>query len=97
MKKLIRNKQHDNSRSHDVTICEHNSKKLKFTYEAYNADEKYTVELFGNDKWNKISILRDLGEKPNTSAFNILTPKQRETKANRLYLKATKYVKLFLS
>lgn len=96
MKKLIRNKKHENSRSHDVTICEHNDRKLKFTYSAYNANEKYNVELFDGDKWNNIATLLDLGENPNKSAYNILNARQRETRANALYTKATKFVKLFL-
>lgn len=96
MKKLTRNKQHTNSKSHDVTICEHNTRKVKYTYSAYNANERYDVELFDGNKWNNIATIQDLGVVPNKSAYNILQPNQRENRANTLYTKASKYVKTFL-
>ena len=54
MKQLFRNSTHTQSKSHDCLIAEIKGKKIKVTYEAYNAVERCNTELFNGDKWNHI-------------------------------------------
>lgn len=79
-----------------MTIVEHNSNKLKFVYEAYNANEKYNVYLFDGKQWNLISTILDIGVEPNKYAYNIWLEARRKQRANELYKKAVKYLKTFL-
>lgn len=96
MKQLTRNKLHKAGRSHDVSWVEYEGRKIKLTYKAYNAAEIHHTELFDGTKWIQIANLYDLGESPNSSAYNILSPTEREARADKLNTKAKKYIKLFL-
>ena len=71
MKQLFRNSTHTQSRSHDCLISEIKGKKIKVTYEAYNAVERCMQKFFDGDKWNHILSMLDIGIEPNNSAYNI--------------------------
>lgn len=93
MKTLERNSTHKNGRSHDCLIAEignikNGGKKVKITYEAYNAVERCNVEFFDGDKWNHILSMLDMGIEPNTSAYNIWDEKKRKSRADELFIKA---------
>lgn len=93
MKQLFRNSTHKSDRSHDCLIAEignikNRLKKVKFTYEAYNAAEKCNVEFFDGDKWNHILSMLDMGEQPNSSAYNIWDESKRKKRADDLFKKA---------
>jgi len=46
MKQLFRNSTHTERKSHDCLIAEIKGKKIKVTYEAYNAVERCNTEFF---------------------------------------------------
>lgn len=96
MKKLQRNSLHSKGRSHDCLLLEHNGKKIKMTYEAYNASEQCSVEIFDGFKFNHAFSLRDLGVTPESSAYLIWDEKKREARATDLFSKAEKMCKLLL-
>jgi len=88
MKQLFRNSTHTNRKSHDCLIVEIGNKKVKITYEAYNAVEKCNVNFFDGNKWNHIFSMLDMGVEPNTSAYNIWDEKKRKNRADELFKKA---------
>lgn len=62
---------------------------VKFTYEAYNAVERFTVErftveIFDGHKWNHFLSMLDMGITPETSAYNIWNEIKRNQRANDL-------------
>ena len=87
MKQLFRNSTHTQSRSHDCLIAEIKGKKIKVTYEAYNAVERCNTEIFDGYKWNHILSMLDIGIEPNNSAY-ILDEKKRKNRADELFKKA---------
>ena len=87
MKLLFRNSTHTESRSHDCLIAEIKGKKIKVTYEAYNAVERCNTEIFDGDKWNHFLSMLDMGIEPNTSAYNIWDEKKRKNRADELFKK----------
>lgn len=91
MKQLLRNKIHNDIKSHDITLVEHKGMKIKMTYEAYVGGEKYNTEIFDGTKWNPLLNLMDLGELPSGATYLDSTA-QREEKANRLYVKAKTFI-----
>ena len=102
VKLLERNKIHVEGRSHDVRLIDFTTpkgeiKKIKFTYESYNAAEKFTTELFNGNEWKYISGMMDLGIRPNSDAYNIWDPKVREARANELYDKSILTIKNLFS
>lgn len=96
MKTILRNKQHYNQRSYDIQIIEVNGKKLKLTYEAYNAVERYNANILIEGEWKHFSNLQDLGEFEQSSNYNILNAEQREKRVDELFKKASKFIKLVL-
>jgi hypothetical protein len=93
MKKLFRNSTHTSAKSHDCLIGEignikNGGKKVKITYEAYNAIERCNTEFFDGDKWNHILSMLDMGVEPNTSAYNIWDENKRKSRADELFKKA---------
>lgn len=44
-------------------------KKVKITYEAYNANEKLDCEIFDGEKLNHVLSIQDLGIEPNSSRY----------------------------
>ena len=87
MKVLVRNSIHVGERSHDCLIAEIKGKKVKITYEAYNAVERCTTEFFDGNKWNPILSMLDLGVQPQTSAY-VWNRDQRKQRADELFKKA---------
>jgi hypothetical protein len=88
MKQLFRNSTHSSNSSHDCLIAEINGKKVKITYEAYNANEKCNTEFFDGDKWNHILSMLDMGVEPEKSAYNIWDEGKRKRRADDLFKKA---------
>jgi hypothetical protein len=88
MKQLFRNSTHTQSKSYDCLIAEIKGKKIKVTYEAYNAVERCNTEFFDGDKWNHILSMIDMGIEPNTSAYNIWDEKKRKNRADEAFKKA---------
>ena len=95
MKTLLRNKIHNNSKSHDITVVQIGDKKVKFTYECYNAIERYTSEVFDGTQWNHIMSMLDLGEVPNSSNY-VRDDATREKRSDELYKKALKFVETLM-
>lgn len=87
MKQLFRNSTHT-GRSHDCLIAEIKGKKIKVTYEAYNAVERCNTEFFDGDKWNHILSLLDMGIEPNNSAYHLWDEYKRKNRADELFKKA---------
>lgn len=92
MKTILRNKRHVKDRSHDVHIIQVGDKKLKLTYETYNSLERYNIEVFNGEKLNLIGTINDLGVEPNSSAYLLLTPEQREKRVDEIFKIATKFI-----
>ena len=82
--KAIRNSLHTAGRGHECLIKEINGKKVKFTYEAYNAVEKCNTEIFDGYKWNHFLCMLDLGMQPDTTAY-ILSENYRKTRVIFLF------------
>lgn len=97
MKTIIRNSVHTTSTSHDCLIGEINGKKIKITYEAYNASEKCNTEIFDGYKWNNIFNILDLGVQQENSAYNIWNEIKRKKRANDLFKIAEECVRLLLN
>jgi hypothetical protein len=92
MKILLRNEIHDKNRSHDVTIIEAKYRlKIKLTYEAYNAVERYTGEAFTGTSLNTLFDMSDLGVQSNSSAY-VTPPYERQKRSNELYNLALKFI-----
>jgi hypothetical protein len=89
MKILFRNAIHTPNKSHDCLIAELvGGGKVKITYEAYNAVERCNTEFFDGSKWNHILSMLDMGEIPETSAYNIWNETKRKKRADDLFKKA---------
>ena len=56
MKQIFRNSTHKSGKSHDCLIAEIKGKKIKITYEAYNAVERCNVEFFDGDKTKPVCV-----------------------------------------
>lgn len=84
MKQIFRNSTHLDKRSHDCLVCEIKGKKVKITYEAYNADEKCSVDIFDGYKWNHILSMLDMGIIPDRSAYSLLNGVERNHRSNEL-------------
>lgn len=87
MKILFRNSIHERSKSHDCVIGIIGEKKVKMTYEAYNAVERFNVEFFDGDKWNHILSMLDMGVQSNSSAY-VCSEQERKKSADDLIKKA---------
>jgi len=88
MKQLFRNSTHTKSNSHDCLIAEIKGKKIKVTYEAYNANERCSIDFFDGDKWNNILSMLDMGVQPSRDAY-IWNENKRKDRADELFKKAT--------
>ena len=88
MKQLFRNSTHTQSKSHDCLIAEIKGKKIKVTYEAYNAVERCNTEIFDGDKWNHFLSMLNMGVEPDNSAYIIWDEKERKNRADKLFKKA---------
>lgn len=97
MKILQRNSIHINGKSHDVLIVEIGNKKVKFTYNAYNAAENCQTEIFDGYKWNFIFSIMDLGVTPESSAYNIWSETKRKQRADDLFKKAQLMIEKLLT
>lgn len=66
-----------------------NGVKLKMTYEAYNAQERFTGEQFIGGKWEHTFGMLDLGVLPDKSIY-VCSEGKREDKAEKLFGLGTK-------
>jgi hypothetical protein len=87
MKEIIRNSTHTSSNSHDCLIVQIKNKKVKITYQSYNAVERCNTEFFDGDKWNHILSMLDMGIEPNTSTF-LWGAQERKSRTDELFKKA---------
>jgi hypothetical protein len=95
-KEIIRNSNHSDNKSHDCLIGEYKGKKIKMTYDAYNASERCTVELFDGNTLNFLLSMSDMGFRPNNSAY-IQADDKRKKRADELFKKGKEMVQLLLS
>jgi len=76
--------------SYEMRIIQNeNNVKLKMTYEAYNAQERFTGEQFINGKWEHTFGMLDLGVLPDKSIY-VCSEGKREDKAEKLFGLGTK-------
>jgi len=85
MKQLFRSSIHESEKSHDCLICDIKGKKVKITYEAYNAVEQCNTEFFDGDKWNLILTMLDMGFLPEKSAYIIWDENKRKKRVELLF------------
>jgi hypothetical protein len=89
MKQIARNSIHAKSKSHDMILLDHNGKKVKITYEAYNAVERCNTEVFDGHQFNHVFSMMDLGIEPNNIAY-IMHDLERKERADKLFAMAEK-------
>jgi len=95
MKTLLRNKTHIRDRSHDMHIVQKCDKKIKLTYQAYNACEQYVGEVFDGTGFQTLFVMIDLGVVPNSSIY-IHSEKEREQRVDTLYKLAVKFIDVLI-
>lgn len=87
IKELYRSKLHGRDKSHDVVIIQDTTRvhgcKLKMTYECYNANERFTGELFVGGKWEHTFSMSDLGVSSDKSMY-VSSEMKREQRAESL-------------
>jgi len=91
MKQLERNSIHKDSKSHDFLLLEIKDKKVKITYEAYNAVERCNTEVWDGSKWNHALSMMDLGVEPNSSYY-VKNESNRKERANDLFEMSKKLI-----
>ena len=96
MKKIFRGSIHVDGKSHDCLICEINNRRIKVTYEAYNAVERCNTEIFDGHKWNHVLSMLDMGVEPVANAYNLWNVEKRESRANFLFNMSEKICKVIL-
>lgn len=94
MKQII-HKNHSPSASHHMMVTTILGRKIKMTYEAYNAVERCSIKLFDGNEFNSLFEISDI-DKPKRDAYNILSPDEREKRALMLFKKAEDYCKFLL-
>lgn len=95
MKILHNSSVHKVGRSHDFFVIKIKESVFFLTYEAYNAVEKFAVEIFnGNEKCYLLSIY-DLGDRPNSSAYSS-SDSERQLRSKDLFNKAVKILEKFI-
>ena len=81
---------HLRDKSYEMRIIQNeNNVKLKMTYEAYTAQERFTGEQFINGKWEHTFGMLDLGVLPDKSIY-VCSEGKREDKAEKLFGLGTK-------
>ena len=69
------------------------TKKFKLSYRSGNAFEEFTIEQYDGLRLETIADLRDLGFKPNTSAYNLLDEKEHKERIETIMMFAAQYIK----
>jgi len=72
-------------------------KRYKFSYRSGNAFEEFNIEQYDGSKLSPIADIRDLGVKPDQSAFNIMDEKPHKDRIERLMNMGIEYVKNLIS
>ena len=83
MKTLYESRVHDQNKSHDVIVVQENDVKMKMTYECYNAQERFTGDLFVGGKWEHFFSTLDLGIESNKSNY-VKSEEFRKTRSTEL-------------
>jgi len=92
MKPIVRNSVHSPSRSHDFFLINYKDKKVKFTYESYNAVERFSAQIYDGYKWKHLLDIMDLGIVPNKE-FYIKSATERKERSEFLYNEGVKLMK----
>lgn len=69
-------------------------KVFKFKYRNGNAFEEFSGELFNGSNLNLIFSLRDLGVKPNNSAYQLMSETEVKERIEMLTTKGIEFIKL---
>jgi hypothetical protein len=77
--------------SHDTTIVQIGTTKIKLVYECYNANETYTGSIFDGTRLNFLFSMQDLGIQPNSSQY-ISDAAKREMRVKSLYKAAVEFI-----
>ena len=87
MEKLIYSvANHLREKSHEMRFFQNKEGvKIKMTYEAYNANERFTGEQFVNGKWEHTFSMLDLGQTPDTKIY-VSSEGKREDRASKLFV-----------
>jgi hypothetical protein len=87
MEKLIYSvANHLREKSHEMRVFQNKEGvKIKMTYEAYNANERFTGEQFVNGKWEHTFSMLDLGQTPDTKIY-VSSEGKREDRASKLFV-----------
>jgi|WetSurSiteA1Bulk_404760.scaffolds.fasta_scaffold89057_2 hypothetical protein len=72
-------------------------KRYKFSYRSGNAFEEFSIEQYDGSKLSPIADIRDLGVKPDNSAFIIMDEKVHKDRIERLMNMGIEYVKNLIS
>jgi hypothetical protein len=100
MKLLLRHDVHVRDKSYDVSIYESKPKlgrKIKITYEAYNAAERCTAEIWDGDKWNNMLNMWDLAIRPDSNIYFTDELNRRKRFENVILPKALKFIDTIIS
>lgn len=81
----------DEYSSHSTT------KRYKLSYRSGNAFEEFSIEQYDGLKLSPIADIRDLGVKPDQSAFNIMDEKPHKNRIEHLMNMAIEYIKNLIS
>jgi hypothetical protein len=95
METFTRNKLHLSAKSHDCLLGTIFDKRVKFTYEAYNAAERCKAEVFDGYKWNTALTLEDTGIMVNCSIY-VKDADKREARASEIFDKMEEMLKYIL-
>ena len=95
MEKLIYSvANHLREKSHEMRVFQNKEGvKIKMTYEAYNANERFTGEQFINGKWEHTFSMLDLGQTPDTKIY-VSNEGKREDRASKLFVLGIKLFNL---
>jgi hypothetical protein len=87
MEKLIYSvANHLREKSHEMRVFQNKEGvKIKMTYEAHNANERFTGEQFVNGKWEHTFSMLDLGQTPDTKIY-VSSEGKREDRASKLFV-----------
>jgi hypothetical protein len=89
MNLLHRSPIHKIGKSHDFRVIKIKRTVLFITYEAYNAVEKFDIEIFNGKEKSYILSIYDIGESPNSTAY-VNSIAERELRSIDLFNKAVK-------
>lgn len=94
--KIIHNSPiHNDEKSHDFYIIKIGETTFFLTYQAYNAAEKFDVEIFNGKEKSYLLSIYDLGETPNSSMY-VCSKLMRKERSKCLFEKAVRILEKFI-